>query len=154
MIVLTEEMRLAIDNALADGHPVLSASVDADGQPSLSFFGSTQVYGDDRLALWVRNPEGGTLHRIAANPRMALLYRDPSQRRMWQFHGRARVVDDPEVRTTVYERSPEPERARDPDRLGVAVIVELDRVMERGQVLMERDSPRRVSGGATDAARS
>ena len=94
MIVLTGEMRLAVDNALDDGCPVISSSVDGDGQPSLSFYGSTQVHGDDQLAIWVRNPAGAILRRIAANPHVAFLYRNPDQRQMWQFHGRARVVED------------------------------------------------------------
>ena len=92
MIVLTKEMRRAVDTALADDCPVISASVGGDGQPSLAFFGSTQVHGDDQLAIWVRNPEGGFLRRIAANPRIALLYRNPEAGLMWQFHGRARVA--------------------------------------------------------------
>ena len=138
MIVLTGEMRLAVDNALDDGCPVISSSVDGEGQPSLSYFGSAQVHGDDQLALWVRNPAGGFLRRIAANPHVALLYRNPDQRQMWQFHGRARVVDDQHQRDTIYERSNKLERDRDPDRIGVAVVVDLDGVMERGAVVMER----------------
>ena len=138
MIVLTGEMRLAIDNALDDGCPVISSSVGGDGQPSLSFYGSTQVHGDDQLAIWVRNPAGGFLRRIAANPHVAFLYRNPEQRQMWQFHGRARVVADQGQRETIYDRSNKLERDRDPERIGVAVVVDLDRVMERGAVLMER----------------
>ncbi|MYD64549.1 MAG: hypothetical protein F4X26_00905, partial [Chloroflexi bacterium] len=88
MIVLTEEMRTAVNNALDDGHPVISTSVGADGQPSLAFFGSTQVYSGDQLAVWVRNREGGFLQRIAANPHVAFLYRNPDFSQMWQFHGR------------------------------------------------------------------
>ena len=57
---------------------------------------------------------------------------------MLQFHGRARMVDAPEVSAAVYERSPQPERERDPERAGVAVIMDLDRVIERPQVLMQR----------------
>ena len=138
MIVLTGEMRLAVDNALDDGCPVISSSVDGEGQPSLSYFGSAQVHGDDQIALWVRNPAGGFLRRIAANPHVAFLYRNPDQRQMWQFHGRARVVDDQDSRDTIYDRSNKLERDRDPDRIGVAVVVDLDRVMERGAVVMER----------------
>lgn len=138
MIVLTGEMRRAVDAALADDHPVISASVGADGQPSLAFFGSTQVHGDDQLAIWVRNPEGGFLRRIAANPHVALLYRNPEAGLMWQFHGRARVAADEATRTAVFERADPREQARDPERAGVAVVVDLDRVIERGEVAMER----------------
>lgn len=138
MILLTEEMRTAVNNALDDGHPVISTSVGADGQPSLAFFGSTQVYSDDQLAVWVRNREGGFLQRIAANAHVAFLYRNPDFSQMWQFHGRARVVDDQQARDTIYDNSDKRERDRDPDRQGVAVVIDLDRVIERGQVTMER----------------
>jgi uncharacterized pyridoxamine 5'-phosphate oxidase family protein len=139
MIELTAEMKQAIDNALGDGHPVISASVGDDGQPILAFFGTAQAYSDDQLALWVRNPEGGFLRRIAANPQISLLYRNPAERVMWQFHGRAQVVDDEAVRKTVYERAPEVERNMDQERRGKAVVVDLDRVIHRGQVIMARD---------------
>ncbi len=138
MIVLSDELRLAIERALDDRCPVISSSVDGEGQPSLSFYGSTQVHGDDQLAIWVRNPAAGFLRRIAANRQVAFLYRNPAQRQMWQFHGRARVVDDPATRDAIYEGSHQLERDRDPDRLGVAVIIDLDRVLERGTVVMER----------------
>ena len=138
MIVLTDEIKRAVDAAFADGLPIVSSSVDADGQPSLQFFGSAQAHGADQLAVWVRNRDGGFLRRIAANPRVAMLYRNPEQRQTWQFHGRARIVDDPGDRDTIYERADERERERDPERAGLAVVIDLDRVLERGRVVMER----------------
>ena len=77
MIRLTEEMRAAVDGALADGVPIAIAAVDADGQPSITFRGSTQALDGERLALWARNPEGGLVRSIRGNPRVALLYRHP-----------------------------------------------------------------------------
>src|SRR6185369_7922081 len=50
------------------------------GQPHLSFFGTTQVLTTDQLALWARNPATGFLQRIAANPKVALLYRNSAER--------------------------------------------------------------------------
>ena len=138
MIVLTDEMQTAVNAAFADDLPIIATSVEADGQPSLQFFGSAQVYGDDQLAVWVRNPEGGFLRRVAANPRVAMLYRNPAERQMLQFHGRARVVEDAAARETIYDRSAERERERDPNRAGIAVVIDLDRVIARGEVLMER----------------
>lgn len=138
MIDLTEEMRTAVNNALDDGFPVISTSVGADGQPSLAFFGSTQAYSADQLAVWVRNRGGGFLRRIGANPHVALLYRNTETSQMWQFHGRARVVDDQGARDTIYDNSNKLERDRDPDRRGVAVIIDLERVIARGEAIMER----------------
>jgi predicted pyridoxine 5'-phosphate oxidase superfamily flavin-nucleotide-binding protein len=139
MIRLTEEMRAAIDTALADGVPIAVAAVDAEGQPTITFRGSTLALDEERLALWARNPGGGLVRAIAANPKVALLYRNPATRTAYLFHGRAHVTDDAALAEQIYDRSPEPERTRDPERLGVAIVVELDCVIQRGEVLMERD---------------
>src|SRR5687767_3797563 len=87
-IRLTDELRTAINGALANGTPVVVAYVDERGQPRLSFRGSTQVFGDDQLAIWARNPEGGLLRALAANPRVTLLYRNPQPRLLLTFEGR------------------------------------------------------------------
>ena len=131
MIELTDEMRSRLRTALEDGFPVIAASVDAEGQPKLTFYGSAHVHSADQLAVWVRNPESGVLSRLAANPRMAFVYRHPQDRVRWQFYGRGRVVDDPGVRRAVYESIPEIERAMDPEQKGKAVIVDVDRVTGR-----------------------
>jgi hypothetical protein len=131
MIELTDDMRTRLANALTDGHPVIVATVAEDGQPKLSYYGSTHVHSPDQLALWVRNPEGGTLQRIASNPRMTLLYRDPVAKVRWVFEGRARRVDDAAERDRVYDETPEFERAIDAEKHGVAVVVDLDAVTGR-----------------------
>src|SRR5215217_7453575 len=106
-IKLTDEMRDAVNGALANGTPVVVAYVDERGQPRLSFRGSTQVSGDDQLAIWVRNPEGGLPRALAANPRVSLLYRNTQPRMMLVFEGRGRIDDSEATRAAVYERSPE-----------------------------------------------
>ncbi len=125
---LTDEMKAAINGALLNGTPIIVAYVDEDGQPSLSFRGSTQVWSDDQLAIWVRNPEGGLLRSLEKNPRMTLLYRNPETRMMLQLRGRGRVENTPEVRSAVYENAPEPERNADRAQNGIPLIIDLDRV--------------------------
>jgi hypothetical protein len=141
MIELTDDMHDRLASALSDGCPVVAASVDADGQAHLSFYGTTQVYGPDQLAIWVRDPAASFLKRIAGNPKVALLYRNGAERVMYQFHGLARPVDDEDVRQQVFEHSPEVERSLDPDRHGVAVLIHVDRVrgrLQREPVEMDR----------------
>jgi Pyridoxamine 5'-phosphate oxidase len=133
MIQLGNEILDRLARALEDGCPVVAASVDRDGQPHLSFFGTTQVYAADQLAIWVRNPDAPFLQRLAGNPRVAFLYRNPADRVMYQFHGRGKPVDDADVRTRVYDQSPEVERTMDPDRRGVAVLIDIDNVRGRRQ---------------------
>lgn len=129
-IALTDEMKERIDGAFDNETPIVVAYVDGQGAPHLSFRGTVQVLGDDRLAVWARNPDGGLPNALGGNPRVALLYRDPAARRSMSISGRARVA--PELNDTVYERSPERERARDPERRGVAIVVELDQLTSAG----------------------
>ncbi len=140
MIELTGDIRDRLARAAADGYPVVVASVRADGQPRLAFYGSTHVFDRDRLAIWARDSHGGLVERVADNPRVTLLYRHADDRVMWQFEGRARRDDDPAVRERVYRGAPERERAADPEAHGAAVIIELDRVIDH-DVVWQRDRP-------------
>jgi hypothetical protein len=138
---LTEDINAAVAGALLNGTPIVVAYVDADGAPHLSLRGSTQPYSDTQLAMWVRDPAGGLLAAIRTNPHVALFYRDPTTRTSYQFAGRARADADPGVRDRVFADTPEPERNTDARRLGVAVIIDLDRVEGMGpggRIRMER----------------
>lgn len=125
---LTDDLKRRIDHALVERHPMLMAHVDARGQPILSFRGSVQAHADDQLALWVRNAGGGFIAAIAANPRVAFMYRDEEAKATYQFQGRARVTSDLQERRRIFERAPQAERAHDFAMLGTAVVVDLDRV--------------------------
>ena len=137
-IQLTEDLKTAINNARADGFPMLVASVDATDQPSMSIRGSLQTYSDDSLAMWVRNADGGLLKSVEAHPLIALWYRNTATNTAFLMHGEARRVDDEAVKQQVYDASPEGERNQDPERKGTALVIDLIRVIQRGQVLMER----------------
>ena len=132
-----------VNGALANGTPIIAAYVDREGQPQLSLRGTTQVYSNDQLALWIRNPEGGLVGVLPENSRLTFFYRDPATRTVLQIQGRGRVDADQHVRDMVFDNSPEREQAIDPERRGVAVIVDVDRVQGRlpdGAVNMERGS--------------
>lgn len=131
MIQLTDDVRDRLASALADRCPVVAASVDDQGQPHLSFYGTTQVYGPSQLAIWVRDPASSFLQRLAKNPRVCFLYRNAAERVMYQFQGRGRPVPEEDVRQEVFDHSPEVEQAMDPGRRGVAVLIDLDHVKGR-----------------------
>jgi hypothetical protein len=142
-VALDNEIGAAIDGALDNGTTVVTAYVDADDQPQLSFRGTTQAYGADGLALWIRDRAGGLLRALPHNPRLTFWYYDPSTRTHYQVQGRGRVDDDEDVRRIVFDGSPEREQRLDPERQGVAVVVEVDRVTGRGPngpVSMQRDA--------------
>ncbi len=146
-LALTDEIKTAVAGAFDNGTPIVVAYVDAEGVPHLSLRGSTQPYSDTQLAMWIRDPAGGLVTAIPANAHVALFYRDPATRTSYQFTGRARVDSDPHVRDTVYANTAEPERNLDARRLGVAVVVDLDRVEGRGP-----GGPVRMARGATETA--
>jgi Pyridoxamine 5''-phosphate oxidase. len=127
-LAMGAELKEMVNSALVRRNPMLLAHVDADGQPVVSFRGSVHVISDDQLALWARNAKGRFLSAIAANPKVALMYRDNESRATFQFQGRARVAVGDEERKRVFEALPEVERDHDFGELGTAVIIELDRI--------------------------
>ncbi|KAA9159078.1 pyridoxamine 5'-phosphate oxidase family protein [Amycolatopsis acidicola] len=132
-IDLTGVLAAAIDSAMDRGRPFVVSAVDADGNPAVSFRGSTYVHSPDQLAIWVRKQDEGLAAYVAANPRLALLYYDPEQGpdpatspRRLLIKGRARV--DPSANDAVYAGIPEVERGRDKERRGVALVIDVDSV--------------------------
>jgi predicted pyridoxine 5'-phosphate oxidase superfamily flavin-nucleotide-binding protein len=126
-VKLSSEIKEIINRASAIKCPLLLSYVDATGQPSLSFRGSTQTYSDDQLAMWLRDAEGGLTKALATNPKVALMYRDNSPTGgMFHFQGRARITTNPQERKKIFDASPENERNHDLDMEGGAVIIDLD----------------------------
>lgn len=139
MLQLTDEMKAAINSALADRVPLMLASISADGQPQLGLRGSVHTIDDDKLGVWLRNAEGDTSANVAQNPRVSLFYRNPETRLAMQIQGRAVRPTDPAVVASIYDGSAEPERNADPERKGTGLIIEIDRVYQRGAVVLSRD---------------
>jgi len=137
-LALTEEIRALVTGALDSGNVMLLAAVDETGKPLLSFRGSTVPFSDTQLSFWARNPQGGTIDAIRKNPRVAMMYRSQAVP-MLQFAGRARIADDAAERERAFALSHEKERERDPERKGVAVIVDLDEV--KGVLGFGKDGP-------------
>ena len=131
MIELSDDLKLRLVNALNDGVAVVVGYVDSDGDPHVSPYGSLHASGDDQLALWVRNPNGDLIAGIARNPKVAVFYAQLSSRTFVRFRGRAHVASEPEVRTRVFEGMHPFEQRGDPERKGVAVLIDLDTVSGR-----------------------
>ncbi len=139
-IQLTDEIRQHVNGALANATPMILAVVTPDGRPRLSFRGSTQAFSDHQLGFWARNAEGETMAALQSNPNVAFMYRGPATRTTLQFTGRARIAEGAE-RDRVYESAPEFEQRADPERKGVGVIVDLDRV--EGMLGLDEQGQRR-----------
>jgi hypothetical protein len=118
-------VRGIINGALANGTPIVVAYTDENGQPSLSLRGSTQVYSDTQLCIWVRNADGGIVKTMPRNNRISMLYRDSKLRTTLIVQGRGHVETDPAIRERVFQLSPEVEQNHDPGRKGAALIIDI-----------------------------
>ena len=138
---LPDFVRGIVNGALANNTPLIVAYTDEKGAPNLSLRGSTQVYSDTQLCIWVRHANGGMANALKKNPAMSLMYRDPPARTNLTFEGRGHFETDEQIRDRVFELSPEVEQKHDPGRIGAALIIDLDRVSgntPRGGVRMVR----------------
>jgi pyridoxamine 5'-phosphate oxidase-like protein len=129
---LTGEIASAIDGAALRGHPLAVAFVRDDASPSVSFRGGTYVRSPTELAIWVRKRDSGLAKAIEERPRLSLVFFEmegPGARYL-AIEGRARVAS--ELDDEVYNAIVEPERQQDPERQGVAVIVDVDSVTGAG----------------------
>ncbi|MET0275260.1 MAG: pyridoxamine 5'-phosphate oxidase family protein [Acidimicrobiia bacterium] len=140
-LVLTDAHAELLDTAMANGTVPIVAYVGADGVPKLSYRATVQVLDGERLAIWIRDANGGLVRALPSNPNVSIWYGDRAGGVTLQFVGRAHVDDTDEVRDRVYDGSVKAERDMDWRKRGVAVVVDVDRVEGRdstGQVLMAR----------------
>jgi len=136
---ITSEIAELVAGAMDSGDILLLAAVDRDHKPLLSYRGSTAVFSDTQLSFWARKAEGGTIAAIRQNPRVALMYRSQTVP-MLQFSGRAHIADSTEERERVFSLAHKREQRADPERKGLAVIVDLDEV--RGVLGFTDEGPR------------
>jgi hypothetical protein len=129
---LTGEIALAVDGAAGRGHALVVGYVDDAGYPVTSFRGSTHVHGPTQLALWARKQTDGLAKAIGANPQVTLLYfdREGPGPFFLSFRGKARVA--PEADDAVYAGMSQGERDLDPERQGVAVLIDVESVFGAG----------------------
>ncbi len=120
-----------VDNARTDGERGQGTGLVAtsnDGQPDVALKGSLMVWDADHLAWWER-ARAETEAAVRANPRAAVMVRNLTRdRRTLRFYGEARIVDDAELRERIWGRVLQVEKDTDPEKLGVAVLVRVDRV--------------------------
>lgn len=143
MIELDEQIIEDVNMASRTGHPVLFCGVTPEGEPTVSFRGSAQVLGKDRLAFWARKGAESTLVKsLATHPTVVAVYANMHDRRHYQFRGKARLVTQEPERSTVYDNAPDFEQKADPEKKGDAVVIEVESVRGRGKdgpFMMQRD---------------
>jgi len=133
-LALDDEIREAIGSAFDKLNFITIAYNGEDGWPHVSRRGSTQVYGPQQLAIWVRKREDGLAKAVEMRPEVTLFHLDIVERGIaYTFYGRGRVTEDTEVADRVFAASPEAEQAQDPERKGIPLIIDLERVVAQGR---------------------
>ena len=138
MIEITEQMKELVNRNHADGWDCTIGTVDKNGQPQLSLKGSVMVYDSETLAYWER-AKRTALENVVENPKITVLYNNMTDRIRWRFYGMAEVHESGFIREDVMSRIVDAESERDPERLGVAVLIKVNRISElSGTLLQER----------------
>jgi hypothetical protein len=127
-IDLSGPVQEALDGAVLRGHQMALAYVREDGSPAATFRGSTHVHTPTELAIWVRKRDDGFAKAIAKEPRVSLVYADFGGPGAQYVSIDGRASTRPELDDEVYEAIVEPERAQDPEKKGIAVVIEVDAV--------------------------
>lgn len=131
MIYLDDQMRQLLDRAMDDRCTCLLGTADREGRPQISMKGSVMVFDRERLAYWER-AKRSALENVAENPNVIVFYRNSALRITWRFHGTATVYESGAIRNNVMHRTVQAELDRDPERLGAAVLIKVDRITDLG----------------------
>ena len=127
-IDLTGDIQNVIDGALERaGRAPAVGYIDQDGYPAVAHRGSTHVISPNQLAVWARNPEDGMAKAVAANPKVTVAFFDPGGNPiMLSMRGHARV--DASRNDEIYAGIGGAEQGYDPDKGGVAIIIDVETV--------------------------
>jgi uncharacterized protein len=126
-------LREHIDTAFP-AHVCLVATVLPSGFAQVSPRGSTMVYDDEHLALWERG-KGTNNANLKDGARVTVFFRKPALREsgllpkggIARFYGIAEVHRSGAAYDEVWRRLVQPEKDRDPERKGYAVLIRVER---------------------------
>ena len=138
-IEITSEMKILINNALSDKYPCIVGTSSLDGLPNVSYKGSAMVFSSTELAFWERTRKGG-FAQLTDNPHIVVMYRNTELRKSWRFYGEVAIYDSGEIRDKVMKKTVQPELDRDPDRLGVAVVITVTKITTLGGEIVQEAS--------------
>ena len=124
-----------INSAALTDNVCLIATVLPNGFAQVTPRGSTMVYDDRHIALWERG-KGSTNANLAEGTPLTVYFRKPQLREegilpkggIARFYGRAKVYKSGPVYEEVWRRLIQPEKDRDPNKNGFAVLIEIERI--------------------------
>jgi hypothetical protein len=121
----------------------LLGSVLPNGFAQITPRGGTMVYDDEHIGLWERG-RGSSAGAMADGSKLMIYFRKPSLREegilplggIARFYGTAKIYKSGPVYDEVWRRLVQPEKDRDPDKKGYAVLIEVERAEDlAGQAL-------------------
>jgi hypothetical protein len=112
----------------------LVGSVLPNGFAQVTPRGGTMVYDDGHIALWERG-KGSTTAAMTDGTALTVFFRKPQLREegilpkggIARFYGRAKIYKSGPVYEEVWRRLVQPEKDRDPEKKGFAVLIEIER---------------------------
>jgi uncharacterized protein len=133
-------------NTAFPAHVCLVATVLPNGFAQVTPRGSTMVYDDDHLALWERG-KGSTTANLTNGSKVTVFLRKPALREagilpkggVARFYGLAAIHRAGHVYEEVWRRLVQPEKDRDPDRKGYAVLIRVERAEDLGGAPLQLD---------------
>jgi hypothetical protein len=109
------------------------ATVLPNGFAQVTMRGSTQVYDDDHISLWERG-RGSTTDNLKDGSKVTVFFRKPELRAtilpkgaVARMYGTAKIYKSGPIYEKVWERLIQPEKDRDPEKKGFAVLIKIDR---------------------------
>jgi hypothetical protein len=121
----------------------LVGTAQPDGYAQISPRGSTMVFDDNHLALWERG-KGSTTAALHDGTKVTVYFRKPQLRAdgvlpkggIARFYGTAKVVKSGPQYDEVWRKLVQPEKDRDPDKKGFAVLIKIDRAEDLDGALL------------------
>ena len=121
-------------NTAFPAHVCLVGTVLPNGFAQVSPRGSTMVFDDEHIALWERG-KGSTNENLRDGTKVTVFFRKPALREsgllpkggIARFYGRAQIHKSGPVYDEVWRRLIQPEKDRDPNKAGYAVLIAIER---------------------------
>ena len=133
MASIPKALQPHIDSAFPE-HVCLICTTLPSGYAQITPRGSTMVYDDDHIALWERG-KGSTNANLHDGSKVTVYFRKPQLRTdgllplggIARFYGTAAIHRSGRKYDEVWRRLVQPEKDRDPDKKGFAVLIKIER---------------------------
>ena len=120
-------------NTAFPANPVLIATVLPNGYAQVTPRGSVLVFDDNHLAVWERG-KGTTNAQLRDGAKVTVFFRKSELRTsilpkgaIARFYGTAKIHKSGPIYDQVWDKVVQPEKDRDPNKAGYAVLIEVER---------------------------